>query len=420
MDHQTHRLPDDSIARELEVWKQSYDRDKDVPYLFSSEWEEFEKLQWEDYERLRSLQQTAGLPPLAWQKSMEGFRDEMLQDRLTTYSPLQERHLEFCPLSIHLDRCSTPYVNRQDRRYPWKAALSNWDTFGRLFRDGSSTFRSRLSPMQRSAYIVLRDWWSSTYCDRQLANAARVFMEQRMEVSDLSNPIATDFTRTHGKSTMAEYSLYHSDCFVLFVMEFHPRLWEPYKSSLSLRILQDRRAVAASIAKAQRLAYSSLWPNVPDHLRVAESLRYPLIQVKVNPWITSSDSDNMPYYLWDTRLRKTIIAAELSGNSPEYLCISHTWGRWRVDPPSLADIPGIPWPVPRNTKFNVERLPQDLAKLGARCRYVWMDLFCIPQEWSTRADIEIARQVSCEKMMPSLSRSNIRILSWRGYQRVKC
>ncbi|POS70689.1 hypothetical protein DHEL01_v210919 [Diaporthe helianthi] len=85
-----------------------------------------------------------------------------------------------------------------------------------------------------------------------------------------------------------------------------------------------------------------------------------------------------PYYLWDAIEQQTKQVHSLSG-CPNYTCVSHTWGRWRKS--SSAIIPGVEWPVPENTLYDVVLLPQWLSRLGDLygTRYVWFDLFCIPQ-----------------------------------------
>ncbi len=121
-----------------------------------------------------------------------------------------------------------------------------------------------------------------------------------------------------------------------------------------------------------------------------------------------------PYYLWDTLgtpSPQTVVVRELL-KCPEYICVSHTWGRWRdtVRPP--AGIPGVPWDVPRNTRFDVEDLPEQLKKLGYR--YVWFDLFCIPQERSSRANEEIARQAAIFRGARACIAWLTDVQSWRG------
>jgi hypothetical protein len=61
----------------------------------------------------------------------------------------------------------------------------------------------------------------------------------------------------------------------------------------------------------------------------------------------------------------------------DYLVISHTWGRWRINGEDIA-VDGVPWPVPGNTIFDVTNLPDMLAAVPFDTRYIWFDLVCIP------------------------------------------
>ena len=84
---------------------------------------------------------------------------------------------------------------------------------------------------------------------------------------------------------------------------------------------------------------------------------------------------------------------------PDYIAVSHTWGRWRTTPIKYAILPNVPWPIPENTLFSVTELPSLMTQVPSSERYVWFDLLCIPQNRShptlgPRAQIEIAKQAS--------------------------
>ena len=98
------------------------------------------------------------------------------------------------------------------------------------------------------------------------------------------------------------------------------------------------------------------------------------------PWLTESHIyDSFPHFLWDVREQRTIETTSL-GFRPQYIAVSHTWGRWkRHSEPSLK-IPGVPWLVPQNDLWDVLTLPQQLRKIPGRYRFVWFDLVCIPQD----------------------------------------
>ena len=62
--------------------------------------------------------------------------------------------------------------------------------------------------------------------------------------------------------------------------------------------------------------------------------------------------------------------------------------------PGLNMSPMVPWLVPENDLFSVQTLPAGLKQLAHNfgLRYIWLDLFCIPQNGSTEAHKEISRQ----------------------------
>lgn len=124
------------------------------------------------------------------------------------------------------------------------------------------------------------------------------------------------------------------------------------------------------------------------------------------PWLDESASEvnasatgrDLPFYLWDIRGQRTIETSKIAASDAVYAIISHTWGRWRTHGLGQgAKIPGVPWPVPENTLFDVKSLPTMLQNAGFVELYVWLDLLCIPQDPydSSKAPItqqEVARQ----------------------------
>lgn len=60
----------------------------------------------------------------------------------------------------------------------------------------------------------------------------------------------------------------------------------------------------------------------------------------------------------------------------------------------MNDVPiqGVPWLVPRNERFDIESLPEHLQRIQPKATYIWIDLFCIPQDGSPKAEDEINRQ----------------------------
>jgi len=73
------------------------------------------------------------------------------------------------------------------------------------------------------------------------------------------------------------------------------------------------------------------------------------------------------------------------------------WGRWVKENEPWMSLPGVPWKIPQNERFEVIELPQLLEKFP--CDYVWLDLLTIPQESSPKEmyetkQAEIARQAA--------------------------
>lgn len=113
------------------------------------------------------------------------------------------------------------------------------------------------------------------------------------------------------------------------------------------------------------------------------------------PWLPSAKKKGLPYYLWDIESKRTVVVHELN-HQPRYAIVSHTWGRWRVAESEIV-VPGVPWKVPQNTRFEIKTLPEVLLQNRSSFwpnRYIWLDLFCIPQDGSPLTSIEIARQAA--------------------------
>ena len=174
------------------------------------------------------------------------------------------------------------------------------------------------------------------------------------------------------------------------------------------------------LEKAQRLIDTRWRAELDDEQHVTQALsalRLPSespklysspwdLEVVVDfcPWLTKEDKASYPpYYLWDVQQSLTVETGNLE-TKPEYLAVSHTWGRWMKSDLPLVKIPGVQWPVPPNSKFDVSRIPDELGTIGRRlnCRYVWFDLVCIPQVdddcpdfgWGAIKRREIGRQAS--------------------------
>lgn len=428
------------VTDSLEKWRESYRNGSRKYYDFSKAWDRFEESMWAEYASLDSRREELSLPRLPWQPQEEAERDAMNRFRKRLYKPWGGRLMQFCPLWICLSWKTSSSLENEREEYPWRAALTNWARFENRC-ENDPEFRKHLSPSQLNSYELLRDWWQARYCDKSLVEKTKAYMERLTHHCRPPLDIVPDshaVLKGADLTTMENKSRYEYRCFKLFVREFHPDIWSPYAAKVNVNTMVSARRYAAQCAIAQRLSFPVVsklrGPASADYSRA----EYP--KLSLSPITTS---EGLPYYLWDAEECRTIEAGKLP-DRPAYACISHTWGRWveRSKPP--FKIHGVPWPVPRiqRERFDVRRLPEELKKL--RYRYIWIDLFCIPQapvqpwslpyrkktlsEWRARADDEISRQSQifhgsskCVAWLNDVSSWNPTILAieWMGLRFLK-
>lgn len=166
-------------------------------------------------------------------------------------------------------------------------------------------------------------------------------------------------------------------------------------------VLDFQRWQAAQKYTRQRLARSvlarsidSLHPSVPDTLvaipRVLEATPEPC------PWLHLAHCGlSLPYFLWDKDRGCAQATSELE-ERPQYIAISHTWGRWRKEG-NGTKVHGVPWLVLENRQFDVRDLPNILRRSPFPIKYLWIDLLCIPQDFSDPSLNSITKQeVACQ------------------------
>lgn len=384
----------DGVVDELEKWKAEYDNDdqRSILYQLSPEWDLLTRSYVQRYDELKRIQEQTSLVRLSWQDEIEDYWKALEEQRKTSFSPMKEHLWRIGPLSAYMERrlsqCSL------DREYSWRSTLRNWDEFSQLCQtrprsdtnEDSSDFAASLSASQKASFQVLAEWMDSLYCDPKLSEAARAFMERRTERVSTSWPIDEEYL-IRSESSLNSTSLYHSYCFYLFLLEFHPQTWEYYMSYECLQRLQAFRYRAACQAIVQRVAYAALHPRRSQEF---QQTPYPRPIAHNAHWDYSPTSDGaQPYYLWNNVSKQTIPTSDFP-SCPPYVCISHTWGRWRKA--SATNVAGVPWLVPKNSRYDVNNLPELLGQLDFG--FIWFDLFCIPQDGSPQAEIEIANQAS--------------------------
>lgn len=395
---------DDQLFADTESWRSRADIDGLLKCYFGSP--KFSRLvlgHLQEYEGLKDRLLLHHTPFQSWQIQLETWLDDAAQvvkDEVKPL-PLDKKHHGLCPLSIRKDQFGRAFS--QDRLYAWDSMLTNWGDFRQLF-DSNDRFQQYLSPSQRASYLLLRDWWDGLYCDPYFPRQAQAYFDSQRTEQCAFDPAQKRYLLRVEKAK-THLSLYHSSCFSLFLMEFHPRSWEPYMSLRYLERLQRARVLSSSNAQVQRLSFAALYPHHrgPDR-------SFPK-HIKMTQWATDKEPKFRPLYLWDTERNKTVRSDSIAGN-PDYICISHTWGRWRLESLPVA---GVPWDVPRNQRFDVESLPESLKLLGDR--FIWIDLFCIPQDNSHEAKQEIGRQASifggCRKAIAWLNDVD----SWDGVRK---
>lgn len=277
----------------------------------------------------------------------------------------------------------------------WQCAASN---FLRLINEienhpRRSEFEIRLTRPQKISWKLLTEWWTGQ-CQRD-----EMTVSARLWINHLASTVETGPVVPRHQCPGSDKSLYHSVMSSLFEREFLPSRIDftdksetNQESSYTLpefyEDLHSIRKQALLYASIQKLAFRhSLY--TPSSKTASDE--YQGATLDPCSWISlQTGKDGLPYYLWDIAGKRTVVVTDLS-DIPAYSCISHTWGRWRIRNAS-TDLQGVPWPVPRNTRFDVEALPEDFAQHNWKTPYIWFDLFCIPQDGSELANVEIARQ----------------------------
>lgn len=300
-----------------------------------------------------------------------------------------------------------------------------------------------MSNLQKHVFLVLYEWWTASYQDAHLSLAAvldiltpcgnvEVVLKQleqpdeswaillrhlqlkRWPTGDIVEPLVFEDSKT------SEWR-YQESLRWLFSCEFlNDQIYDPvneeqyeigerrdsrhqglrwaYCQMMGWRVYNAHQDSNCSDppdnSKIQKAGCTSLFTNLMARLSSDPFDSFLSSGPVLNPcpWLGTtarSGVDNLPYFLFDTHNRCTV---ETSGieSYPDYTVISHTWGRWVKDSP--VDVAGIPWKVPQNTRFDVHELPHMLAEVPSTTRYIWFDLFCIPQDGSIIGTREIARQ----------------------------
>ncbi|KAF8847487.1 hypothetical protein BDZ45DRAFT_811551 [Acephala macrosclerotiorum] len=278
-----------------------------------------------------------------------------------------------------------------------------------ILRDSTqqTKFLLSLSGGQLSSHQLLQEWLTGRCDDAEFDSDARE-AEHAFNANQQSG-YASRPSHPHA---------YHYHLAKLLYSEFsYPGEGTPRE--LYFAILLQARKDAAIYASCQRLAtsYYRTHTSFIQHRCTAKRQTGCLTPygASVDPcfWLESGGLErrSLPYYLWDVREKKTRKVRDIAitaGTIPDYVAISHTWGRWmrEHDPPVQLD--NVPWEIPQNERFRVEDLPEILQTLPFD--YIWLDLLTIPQkglsdELVSIQQTEIGRQAT-------IFRNAIQAIAW--------
>lgn len=212
------------VIQKINDWKKSYDKQRYLYYIFSPEWDEFQRIQYEEYEHLIRLLEATGTPAGPWKGFLEKSKREALQDKTVS---CQRKTIAICAPSLFI-WINTLAPTAKTESFPGRQLYQNWAKFRELYHADAPDLRSSLSPTQLSFYIVPEHWWSSAYSEDYLVKAARSFMQERVDMRDTSDPGTDSALEDKADARMTDHSLCHAQCYELFIHELHTRLWGLY------------------------------------------------------------------------------------------------------------------------------------------------------------------------------------------------
>ena len=389
-DHEAS-VSQEELLQRFAAWKHRFDVSV-MPELrkkpMSSEsWENLWHDAMAEYDQLESMRITNGLARQTWQHGVDEERrvTEGVRKHKSKSTTLSAHEWSLVPLGMILEKYLGASVRSRDKDAA--IALERWLKFRDLAAE-QPQFLHYLSFTQRVSWSILRHWWLGTHQEPSLSKAARATLEA---AASLPAPMTYLFGEVYPNTEAfneLRKSVYNSIMFDLFNREFNPCHWEPHVREIPLATLRLTRSKAIQHATAQRLGYTSY-----VFLRGLQTDNCGTYMGSINkpcPWLcTEGKLKELPFFLWDVEQKRTVTVNELDTDPEEYCCVSHTWGRWRKE---AVPIEGVPWRVPQNARFDVERLPEHLKQIRPRVRFIWIDLFCIPQDGSPKADEEINRQ----------------------------
>lgn len=316
----------------------------------------------------------------------------------------------------HRHRFSGPVVDEIARNQTpgselvgYARALHYW----RIARSNRSSLQLR-APAQLQSLRLLAEWFEAKIQHQPLTQAAQQSLESAARQDEDK---ATWNGYASRQNARLPESTYHSHMFILFEFEFVLEVRQQLKGNPAAfrETLHHVRRKCSNLAGFQRVAHGLLQKSLecgevttdgPTHIESLFDRLGGTIPVCVHPcpWLHVDDAAiERPHFLWDVKSRRTVVVSQLP-KPPEYVCVSHTWGRWRKTQEVSVPIAGVGWLVPQNSKFEVKALPDMLEQAFGK-GYIWFDLLCIPQDESELGGIEIARQAV-------IFRNAIAVVAW--------
>jgi hypothetical protein len=273
-------------------------------------------------------------------------------------------------------------------------------------------FLSRLSLSQINSLRIIQEWWDCLIEEDEwfVTTTDKVKHLSVMDVwpvVERASPVVLQILLGIGP-IIPQVSTYRLEMFRLFQMEFDSNDRGTEDEARYLGFLQKQRERSAFYSSVQRTTFAFRPKDSNFNIRSTriENSKDRLGNSQLNslyangpigacieacPWLKFRRSlRGYPFFLWDTQHQRTVIVDDMD-MVPEYICISHTWGRWVDSKNPPTEVSGVPWLVPQNTIFRVQELPEQLQN-AFPVKYLWLDLVCIPQDMSARALIEISRQ----------------------------
>lgn len=340
-------------------------------------------------------------------------------------------------------------------------AKTLWTSFIAECKSSNSEFVTGLTKAQQNTARILVEWWNREIDDTEFASAIIARIEKCLESDEwdsflsrkdhkltdwdyqsmLQYLFAYEFLAVdqsyktahsetsdghHHKRIVNEFAkLSHA---VAQNVEHSRALLDGKKHNIiTISKVRNRAAMAAARQRLTFFTISSILDTEPivqesssDQISEVSSKfaqlhsddsqeldRRPGAFINPCPWLHQNVNADLPRFLWDIEEMKTIDFKD-EPERPPYTIISHTWGRWMVqhldpsDPNPSINIKGVDWKVSRNTKFDIQALPEVFRahrSLFSPTKHIWFDLFCIPQDesvasWATLKAQEIARQAA--------------------------